>query len=175
MHESSTTHLSTHLSLIRQLRFCAGHRLHRHESKCAFFHGHNYRVDIEVVAAAGGSEVDAVGRIVDFSLIKQRMLAWLDANWDHAFLIFEEDGNALAAIRMVEPTKYFVMPYNPTAENMARYLLEVVAPGVLGDLGVVTRKVAVWETDESCAVATLTGDSGGLGMALESAVLIDGR
>jgi hypothetical protein len=58
---------------------------------------------------------------------------------------------------------------------MARYLLEVVAPGVLGDLGVVTRKVAVWETDESCAVATLTGDSGGLGMALESAVLIDGR
>ncbi|MFM8804239.1 MAG: 6-pyruvoyl trahydropterin synthase family protein, partial [Planctomycetia bacterium] len=78
MHEPATTHLS----LIRQLRFCAGHRLHRHESKCAFFHGHNYRVDIEVVAAAGGSEVDAVGRIVDFSLIKQRMLAWLDANWD---------------------------------------------------------------------------------------------
>ena len=29
------------------------------------------------------------------------------------------------------------MPANPTAENMARYLLEVVAPAVLGDLGVV--------------------------------------
>jgi 6-pyruvoyltetrahydropterin/6-carboxytetrahydropterin synthase len=171
MHDPS----STQLALVRQLKFCAGHRLYRHESKCAFFHGHNYRVDLEVVAAAGGIEVDSVGRIVDFSLIKPRMLAWLDAHWDHAFLIFEEDANALAAIRMVEPTKYFVMPYNPTAENMARYLLEVVAPGVLGDLGVVTRKVAVWETDESCAVATLTGDSGGLGMALESAVLIDGR
>jgi 6-pyruvoyltetrahydropterin/6-carboxytetrahydropterin synthase len=103
------------------------------------------------------------------------MLSWLDANWDHAFLIFEEDANALAAIRMVEPTKYFVMPSNPTAENMARYLLEVVAPGVLGDLGVVARKVAVWETDESCAVATLTGDAGGLGLALASAVLIDDR
>ena len=76
---------------------------------------------------------------------------------------------------MVEPTKYFVMPSNPTAENMARYLLEVVAPGVLGDLGVVARKVAVWETDESCAVATLTGDAGGLGLALASAVLIDDR
>ena len=165
----------THLSLIRQLKFCAGHRLYRHESKCAFFHGHNYRVDIEVVAAGGGVEVDSVGRIVDFSLIKQRMLSWLDANWDHAFLIFEEDSNALAAIRMVEPTKYFVMPSNPTAENMARYLLEVVAPGVLGDLGVIARRVAVWETDESCAVATLTGDAGVLGLALESAVLIDDR
>jgi 6-pyruvoyltetrahydropterin/6-carboxytetrahydropterin synthase len=67
------------------------------------------------------------------------------------------------------------MPYNPTAENMARYLLEVVAPGVLGDLGVIARKVAVWETDESCAVAILTGDAGVLGLALESAVLIDDR
>ena len=166
---------STQLSLIRQLKFCAGHRLYRHESKCAFFHGHNYRVDIEVVAAGGGVEVDSVGRIVDFSLIKQRMLAWLDANWDHAFLIFEEDTNALTAIRMVEPTKYFVMPANPTAENMARYLLEVVAPAVFADLGVVTRRVAVWETDESCAVATLLGDSADVGGLFESAVTIDDR
>ena len=145
---------TTQLSLIRQLKFCAGHRLYQHESKCAFFHGHNYRVDIEVVGQGGGTEVDAVGRVVDFSQIKQRMLGWLDAHWDHAFIVFEQDENALAAVRMVEPTKYFVLPWNPTAENMARYLLEVVAPEVLGDLGVIAREVRVWETEESCAVAT---------------------
>jgi 6-pyruvoyltetrahydropterin/6-carboxytetrahydropterin synthase len=171
MNESSTTQLS----LVRQLRFCAGHRLYRHESKCAFFHGHNYRVDIEVVGVGGGTEVDAVGRIVDFSMIKKRMLGWLDDHWDHGFLIFEEDENALAAIRMVEPTKYFVMPYNPTAENMARYLLEVVAPNVLGDLGVVARRVVVWETEESCAVATLVGEPVEPRLAIESAVLLDSR
>lgn len=147
---------TTQLSLIRQLKFCAGHRLYKHESKCAFFHGHNYRVDIEVVGKGGGTEVDAVGRVVDFSQIKQRMLGWLDTHWDHAFIVFEQDENALAAVRMVEPTKYFVLPWNPTAENMARYLLEVVAPEVLGDLGVVAREVRVWETEESCAVATRT-------------------
>ena len=103
---------TTQLALIRQLKFCAGHRLYRHESKCAFFHGHNYRVDLEVVAAKGGDEVDEVGRVVDFSLIKKRMLGWLDDHWDHAFLIYEEDKNALAAIQMVEPVKYFVMPHN---------------------------------------------------------------
>jgi 6-pyruvoyltetrahydropterin/6-carboxytetrahydropterin synthase len=145
---------TTQLSLIRQLKFCAGHRLYQHESKCAFFHGHNYRVDIEVVGQGGGTEVDAVGRVVDFSQIKQRMLGWLDTHWDHAFIVFEQDENALAAVRMVEPTKYFVLPWNPTAENMARYLLEVVAPEVLGDLGVIAREVRVWETEESCAVAT---------------------
>ena len=171
MHEPATTRLS----LVRQLRFCAGHRLHRHESKCAFFHGHNYRVDVEVVGAAGGADVDDVGRVVDFSLIKQRMLGWLDANWDHAFLVFEEDENALAAVRMVEPTKYFVMPWNPTAENMARYLLEVVAPSVLGDLGVVARRVCVWETEEACAVATLVGDLHTPTLAVDSAVCIDHR
>ena len=171
MHETSVTQLS----LVRQLRFCAGHRLYGHESKCAFFHGHNYRVDIEVEGVQGGTEVDSVGRIVDFSMIKRRMLGWLDDNWDHGFLIFEEDTNALAAIRMVQPTKYFVMPYNPTAENMARYLLEVVAPAVLGDLGVVARRVTVWETEESCAVATLVGDPAETGAAVATAVLVDHR
>ena len=166
---------ATHLSLVRQLSFCAGHRLYGHEGRCAFLHGHNYRVDIEVEAERGGAAVDDVGRVVDFSLIKKRMLGWLDEHWDHAFILFEKDETTLAAVRVAEPTKYFVLPWNPTAENMARYLLEVVAPGVLADLGVVTRKVAVWETDESCAVATLTGDAGELRMALESAVLIDER
>ena len=169
--------VSTQLSLIRQLKFCAVHRLYRHESKCAFFHGHNYRVDIEVVGGQGGTEVDAVGRIVDFSLIKKRMLGWLDDNWDHAFLVFTEDANALAAVRLVQPTKYFVMPWNPTAENMARYLLEVVAPHVLGDLGVVARMVAVWETDEACAIATLAGGGadGAAAALLQSAVVADDR
>jgi len=40
---------------------------------------------------------------------------------------------------------------------------------------VLARRVAVWETDESCAVATLTGDVGGIRQPLASAVLIDHR
>lgn len=169
-------HDSTELSLLRQLKFCAGHRLHGHEGKCAYLHGHNYRADIEVVGARGGTQVDAVGRIVDFSQIKQRMLGWLDANWDHAFIVFAEDETALAAVRAARPTKYFVMPWNPTAENMARYLLEVVAPSVLGDLGVEARRVCVWETDESCAVATRGGSGPATPtMAVQSAVVIDDR
>ena len=168
-------HSATTLALVRQLKFCAGHRLHGHEGRCAFFHGHNYRVDVEIVAEDGGPDVDAIGRVVDFALIKGRMLGWLDEHWDHAFLVYEDDANALAAVRAVEPTKYFVMPWNPTAENMARYLLEVVAPRVLGDLGVVARRVAVWETDEACAVAALAGAPGEPEVALESAVVVDDR
>jgi len=166
---------TTSLALVRRLRFCAGHRLWRHESKCAYLHGHNYRVDVEVVAAGGGAEVDAVGRIVDFSLIKRRLLGWIDAHWDHAFVLFVEDEEAIAAVRLSTPTKYFLLPWNPTAENMARYLLEVVCPGVLADLGVVARKVSVWETDEACAVAALSGPPAPPPVPLGSAVVIDPR
>ena len=89
---------ATHLSLVRQLSFCAGHRLYGHEGRCAFLHGHNYRVDIEVEAEGGGTAVDDVGRVVDFSLIKKRMLGWLDEHWDHAFILFEKDETTLCLL-----------------------------------------------------------------------------
>jgi len=81
----------------------------------------------------------------------------------------------LAAVRHAEPTKYFLLPWNPTAENMARYLLEVVAPHVLDDLGVVARRVAVWETDEACAIATRTGEACEPLLEVASAITVDGR
>ena len=165
---------ATRLALVRRLSFCAGHRLFGHEGRCAFLHGHNYTVDVEVEAEEGGVTVDEVGRVVDFSLIKKRMLGWLDEHWDHAFLVFERDAPALAAVRAAEPTKYFVMPWNPTAENMARYLLEVVAPHVLAGLGVVARRVSVWETDEACATASLAGPTSPP-VAVGAAVVVDGR
>jgi len=145
---------TTQLSIMRQLSFCAGHRLLGHEGKCAFFHGHNYKVDVEVAPRDGGAVLDAVGRIVDFSVIKRRLLGWIDEHWDHGFIVSADDTNGQAALALVEPGKTFVLPYNPTAENMARYLLEVVAPQTLGDLPVVVQRIVVWETDTSCATAT---------------------
>lgn len=139
------------LTVMRRIRFCAGHRLYRHEGKCQFFHGHNYAADFYVT----GEFVDPVGRIVDFAELKQRFKGWLDEHWDHGFLLSEEDENGISAIKQVVPTKYFILPYNPTAENMARYLLEQVSPQLLAGTGLRTVRVVVWETDEACCEATL--------------------
>jgi 6-pyruvoyltetrahydropterin/6-carboxytetrahydropterin synthase len=171
MHEPSPTRLS----LVRSLKFCAGHRLLGHEGRCAYLHGHNYRVDVEVEAIGGGTEVDSVGRVIDFALIKRRLLGWLDDHWDHAFILWTLDESALAAVKAATPTKYFLLPWNPTAENMARYLLEVVAPHVLADLGVVATRVAVWESDESCAIATRTGVDASPILEIASAIIQDDR
>ena len=67
-------------------------------------------------------------------------------------ILSRHDLNGLAAIRTVEPTKYFVLPENPTAENMARYLFETVCPELLADYAVRAVRVVLWETPETCAI-----------------------
>jgi 6-pyruvoyltetrahydropterin/6-carboxytetrahydropterin synthase len=138
---------------MRRVRFCAGHRLQGHGGKCEFFHGHNYIADFFVT----GDEVDEVGRIVDFAELKRVLKGWIDENWDHAFLLSELDENGIQAIKSVVPTKYYLLPFNPTAENMATYLLDQVCPRLFVELNILATKVIIWETEEAYSEATVSG------------------
>jgi 6-pyruvoyltetrahydropterin/6-carboxytetrahydropterin synthase len=139
------------LTIMRRIQFCAGHRLLGHGGKCEFFHGHNYVAEFYV----SGDETDAVGRVIDFAELKTRFKGWIDEHWDHGFLLAAEDENGIAAAKLVHPCKYYALPYNPTAENIGRYLLEVVCPQLLVGTGVTATKVVIWETEEACAEVTL--------------------
>ncbi len=139
------------LTIMRRIKFCAGHRLFGHGGKCEHFHGHNYVADFFVT----GEQVDEVGRVLDFADLKARTKTWIDENWDHSFLVFEQDQNAIDALEAVKPCRLFRMPYNPTAENMARYLLEEMCPKVLAGSGARATSVRIWETDEAYAEASL--------------------
>ncbi|QGJ69963.1 Queuosine biosynthesis protein QueD [Planctomycetales bacterium 10988] len=139
------------MTVKRRIRFCAGHRLLRHGGKCENLHGHNYIADFYV----SGEKTDDVGRIVDFSELKRLLKGWLDEHWDHAFLLAEEDDMAIKAIRSVEPHRLYLMPYNPTAENMARYLLEEVCPDLLEGTGGKAIRVGIWESEDTCAEVAL--------------------
>lgn len=156
------------LTIMRRVKFCAGHRLHHHGGKCEFFHGHNYVADFYVTA----DEVDDVGRVIDFADLKRLFKGWLDEHWDHGFVLNEADKNGIRAIEQVEPCKYYLLPNNPTAENMAMYLLNEVCPQLLTGTGVTASKVVIWETDESFAEASLDNESslttGGWGRATAS-------
>lgn len=136
---------------MRRIKFCAGHRLLGHGGKCEHFHGHNYVADFFVQ----GEEQDSVGRVLDFADLKARVKGWIDANWDHSFLIHADDANARQALELVQPSRFFIMPYNPTAENMAKYLLEEMCPRVLEGSGATACRVRIWETEESFAEATV--------------------
>ncbi len=122
-----------------------GHRVYGHESKCAHLHGHNYRIHFEIQG-----ELDSVGRVLDFSVIKSLLCMWLEDYWDHKFLVWENDPWAETLLRL-DPTGTVVVPFNPTAENMAEYLVMVVGPARLLGSGYKLVKCEIEETRKCSA------------------------
>ena len=89
-------------------------------------------------------ELDALGRVLDFQVVKERLCQWLEDHWDHRFLVWDKDP-LLEGLRALDPS-VSVLPCNPSAENMARYLGEVVGPAQLEGTGARLVAVEVEET-----------------------------
>lgn len=128
-----------------------GHRVHGHESKCAHLHGHNYRVHFTVRPVAGAG-LDQVGRVLDFSVIKTRLCQWLEDHWDHRFLAWEQDP-WYGDLKLLDPAGVVGVPFNPTAERMAQWLLQVVGPQQLTGTGCELMLVRIEETSKCAATA----------------------
>lgn len=89
-------------SISKDFAFSAAHRLEGlpDDHPCARDHGHNYTVRVTLQAGT----VDAVGFVVDYNELKA-LGQWIDATLDHRHL-------------------NEVVDFNPTAENLARYIYD---------------------------------------------------
>ena len=106
-----------------ELSFAAAHRLPRYEGPCFRLHGHNYKL---FVAVEG--EVDPrTGMVADFGEVRRVVQEQVLARVDH------RDLNDLLE--------------NPTAENIARWTWEVLAPHVPG-----LAEIRLYEIPDSCVV-----------------------
>ena len=130
------------ITATRHHDFSAGHKVTGHENQCAHLHGHNYRIHFTIRSDVG---VDDLGRVLDFSAIKSHLCEWLESEWDHRFLIYADDPDRLVLQRHF-PDDVVVTPFNPTAENMARHLVETVAPVALTGTGCELVRCTVEET-----------------------------
>lgn len=131
---------------IRYHDISTGHRVYGHENKCAHLHGHNYRITFTI-----SGDLDAVGRVLDFGVIKEKLCMWLEEQWDHKMLIYSGDP-IKEPLLQIDPTGICVVPFNPTAENMAEHLVKIVAPMQLKDTGCRLIKCIVEET-RKCSAA----------------------
>lgn len=148
-------------SVTRYHDISCGHRVCGHENKCRFLHGHNYRVHFTCVS----EDLDNIGRVIDFSVIKAKLCEWLEENWDHKFLLwtedplieifshaqsgsFSEDGEAACEHAFESLVQ---VPFNPTAENMAKYLMQQIGPLLLAGTGVKLVHVQIDETRKCSA------------------------
>ena len=159
-------------TVIRSHEICAGHRVVGHESKCRHLHGHNYKFHFKVAPKHECGKVvtqgklvedglDSVGRVIDFSVVKTTLCQWLEDNWDHKFLHWEEDP-LIKALQVDcelcdETTGHDVrdfdnslvsLPFNPTAENLAAYMVDVIGPQLLDEHGVELVECTIEETSK---------------------------
>ena len=110
--------------------FSSAHQLRGYKGKCENLHGHNYKIEIY----ARGRELDNIGLLVDFGELKtaaDEVVRYLDHRNINELPPFDEE-------------------LNPSAENLARYILERVAAQV-GDERVEIYKVRCFETPTSVA------------------------
>ena len=131
-------------SVTREITFCYGHRLLNYDGKCKHLHGHNGRA----VITLSGDHLDALGMVVDFSVLKRVVGGWIDETLDHRMILHRDDP-ILPALRAAHEPVH-VIDVNPTAENIARLIFDYAR-----DHGFPVTEVKLWETD-SC-YASYTG------------------
>ncbi|HMF54790.1 MAG TPA: 6-carboxytetrahydropterin synthase QueD [Pyrinomonadaceae bacterium] len=110
--------------------FSSAHQLRGYKGKCENLHGHNYKIEIY----ARGSELNNIGLLVDFVELKEaadEIVQYLDHRNINELPPFDEE-------------------LNPSAENLARFILERVARRITDDR-VQIYKVRCFETPTSVA------------------------
>lgn len=105
--------------------FCASHILHGHEGKCKKLHGHTWKVEVTVAS----EELDIVGRVIDFAVIKKQLNIFLETI-DHTHL------NDLPAFKDL----------NPSTENLAKHIYQGFSKTCQP---IALKCVRVWESESS--------------------------
>ena len=108
--------------------FASAHTLRDYPGDCARMHGHNWKVEVEVMA----QELDKVGMAIDFKVIK-RATRDIAGRLDHRYL------------NDIEP---FTVQ-NPTAENIAKYFYSALS-NELNNSTISVHSVTLWETERAC-------------------------
>jgi 6-pyruvoyltetrahydropterin/6-carboxytetrahydropterin synthase len=139
------------MTATRKHEIHSGHRVHGHGGKCQHLHGHQYVFTMH--CAANNHKLDKLGMVIDFGDIKSRLCEWLEECWDHRFLIWQNDPYA-EHLQAIDPYVVLV-PFNPTAENIAEYFVTRVAPMRLSGTGITLVSCTVNETSKCSATFTL--------------------
>jgi 6-pyruvoyltetrahydropterin/6-carboxytetrahydropterin synthase len=135
-------------SIVRRFEWDMGHRVTNHRSKCANFHGHRYAALFTLTGDVNREPGESdEGMVMDFADVKAKLQDVID-ELDHGFMIWEQD--PWASTLVLTGTKVIAVPFIPTAEQIAAYLLQRARAIV----GTVVCAVTVHETPNCTATVT---------------------
>ena len=108
--------------------FSAAHSLRDYPGVCSRVHGHNWKVEVDVMA----SKLDSIGMGIDFRDLKKATRELIET-LDHRNI------NEIAPFDTI----------NPTAENISAFFYKALSEELNDDRTRVTA-VTIWETDRAC-------------------------
>lgn len=167
--------------ITREIGVDMGHRVTHHGSKCRNLHGHRYTIQATCEGPLF-KEGEQQGMVLDFGFLKEEMMNEIDEPCDHGMCLWSQDSwanvlvfdymtkeqekEALAKIICHDYVsiqindkgdntggKYYIVPFVPTAENLAKHWFERLAPRVKErtDNQSTLKKIKVWETPNCSA------------------------
>lgn len=155
-------------TISRRIEIDAAHRVPDHTGKCRNLHGHRYLVEAVCTGELAGSGHES-GMVIDFGFLKEEMVDVIDARSDHAIMLWSADplievltAGKSPATQAAKDTRgriastfgpILVLPFTPTAENLARYWFDELKDRISERTGGRARlsEIRVWETPNSCA------------------------
>ncbi len=139
------------ISITRSFTWDAAHRLLGHESRCRYLHGHRYVAEVSVTSP----DLDSLGRVIDFSCLKEIIGKWIDENWDHNILLHEDDplydlwcrdNKETQTLLFQERSPYCMGFANPTAENIVTELYRQIKDRLPEEIKII--HIRLWETEK---------------------------
>jgi len=153
--------------ITREIGIDAGHRVTYHGSKCRNVHGHRYTIQA-TCAGPLATEGEEEGMVLDFGFLKEEMMNVIDGACDHGFIMWNKDplldsfvgikntclSHKKEAHQMLGAFgKLYVVPFVPTAENLARHWFSLLLTRVNERTNGRARmyQITVWETPNCSA------------------------
>lgn len=140
------------MRVTKEIQWDMGHRVTNHRSQCRNLHGHRYKAEICVEGnLITKSEVSDEGMVIDFADIKDIATKYVHDLLDHGFMVWDKDKVVLKFFKTNPQLKHVVVPFVPTAENIAGWIFSRLDNRLKDRYGTGLKlySIKLWETPTS--------------------------
>jgi 6-pyruvoyltetrahydropterin/6-carboxytetrahydropterin synthase len=122
-------------------KFNAAHRITSVNSKCAFLHGHTWKIKVQIEGITQEN-----GMLIDFNILKM-----LIDKYDHCCILNKNRDQQLIILLRDEGNIVRAIDSEPTAENLSRFFAEKIYMEFREDIEIWKLKVEIWESEDAYA------------------------